>query len=66
MRLRPGYHELHYFGEKDAIKAIIEAAPACYAVHVALNFRLRQQIELFPGESDRIFNEAIDAEIPSA
>src|SRR5882724_8832902 len=59
-------HEFHDVSEEDALKTVVEAAPARHAVHVAFDFGLREAVEFFPSKPQRFFDEALDAEIPRA
>ena len=52
--------------EGDAAPATIELAPGGDAVEVAHVFKLREGVELFPGECLRVLDETADFEAPFA
>src|SRR5437588_3992370 len=62
--LRLELHQVEHFLEGDALPVIIEAAPACDAMEIAVRPYSRQPIELLPAEPHRLLYQPANAEVP--
>src|SRR6187397_3000465 len=59
-----GTHDLRELAPVNTLEARVEAAPACDAVDVKCDLRLRQRLQLVVRQRQRLFDLAEDVEVP--